>query len=187
MRPLPPTQWDESLRPVLDDMKDRPLNVHCLMANHPKLLQSWWDFRKYAVSGGDLSQRDCELIILRVSVHMKVWYEWASHVDRGLSSGLSLAEIQRVKRGPDATAWNERDKFLLTAVDELIESRGIGATTQDGLARHLTANQVMDVISIHSAYVMLACMINTWGLELDAHVLERLPESVTPDDFATGL
>ena len=37
MKPLPPTQWDESLQPVLDDMNGRPLNVHGLMANHPKL------------------------------------------------------------------------------------------------------------------------------------------------------
>ena len=93
MKPLPPSKWENSLQHVLDDMNGRPLNVHCLIANHPELLRSWWQFRNYTVGGGDLEQRDCELVILRVSVRMKTWYEWAAHVDRGLASGLSMAQI----------------------------------------------------------------------------------------------
>ena len=45
----------------------------------------------------------------------------------------------------------------------------------------------MDVIAIHGMYVTLACMINTWGLELDAHVRERLPESMTRENFMSRL
>ena len=41
----------------------------------------------------------------------------------------------------------------------------------------------MDIISIHGMYVILGCMINTWGLEVDPHVLEKLPEGITQDAF----
>ena len=84
MRPLPLPEWDDSLERVLDDMDGQPLNVHGLMANHPDLLNAWWDYRNYSVRGGALDQRDCELVILRVAVHMRNWYEWAAHVDRAL-------------------------------------------------------------------------------------------------------
>ena len=187
MKPLPSTQWDESLQPILDDMNGRPLNVHGLMANHPKLLKAWWQLRNYSVSGGDLEQRDCELVILRVAVHMKVWYEWSSHVVRGLAAGLSLEEILRVKKGPAATEWDERDSVLLQVVDELLQSRRISASTQDRASQYFSANQLMDVIAIHGLYVTLACMINTWELELDTHVREHLPDSVTLDTFMSGL
>lgn len=103
MKPLHPKEWDESLKHVIADMKGRPLNVHGLMANHPDLLNAWWDFRNYSVRGGALEQRDCELVILRVAVQVRSWYEFASHVERGIAAGLSIEEIENVRQGPDST------------------------------------------------------------------------------------
>ena len=183
MQPLPLQQWDESLDHVVNDMNGRPLNVHSLMANHPELLNAWWRFRNYAVRGGNLKQRDCELIILRVAVHMRSWYEWASHVDRGLATGLTLEEIERVHLGPDADEWDNHDATLLQALDELIAQRRIAAETQKRLSSHFTENQVMDIIAIHGMYITLACMINTWDLALDQEVKDRLPAAVSKIDF----
>lgn len=183
MRPLPLPDWDESLGRVLDDMDGQPLNVHSLMANHPTLLAAWWDFRNYSVGGGDLEQRDSELVVLRVAVHMRSWYEWASHVDRGLGAGLTAGEIERVQKLPVATTWNERDAFLLTAVDELVSERAISQSTQKILAEYFSANQVMDVIAIHGLYITLGCMINTWGLELDERVRTKLPDAFSREAF----
>jgi alkylhydroperoxidase family enzyme len=187
MQPLPLQEWNESLKDVLDDMRGKPLNVHQLMANHPQLLKAWWNYRNYSVNGGDLEQRDCELVILRVAVKMRCWYEWASHVDRGQLSGLSLAEIERVLNGSEAAAWSERDATLLKAVDELIDERSISADTQKKLADYFTPNQVMDVIAIQGMYVTLSCMINTWGLELDSGVQQRLPPQTTRDAFEAAV
>ena len=183
MQPLPLQQWDESLDHVVSDMNGRPLNVHSLMANHPELLNAWWSFRNYAVNGGALAQRDCELLILRVAVGMQCWYEWASHVDRGLASGLTHEEIDRVQQGPDAGEWNAHDAVLLRSVDELISERSITAATQQQLSQHFTAKQVMDIIVIHGMYVTLGCMIKTWGLVLDEAVESRLPDSVSQLEF----
>lgn len=183
MRPLPSSEWDESLQHVLDDMNGQPLNVHALMANHPDLLNAWWDYRNYSVRGGSLEQRDCELVILRVAVHMRSWYEWAAHVDRGLAAGLSENEIERVRKGPGATEWNERDAILLEAVDELVFERAISTSTLRILSEYLSAEQLMDVVAIHGMYVTLACMINTWGLELDENIKARLPKGLSEGAF----
>jgi len=136
------------------------------------------------VRGGTLEQRDCELVILRVAVHMRSWYEWAAHVDRGLAAGLSEDEIERVLKGPGATDWNERDALLLEAVDELVFERAISATTLKILSEYLDGRQLMDVVAIHGMYVTLACMINTWGLELDKRIEANLPEACSESAFA---
>jgi len=183
MKPVPLEQWDESLSYVIDDMNGCPLNVHSLMANHPDLLNAWWEFRNYTVRGGALTQRECELVILRVAVHLRSWYEWASHVDRGLASGLSLEEIQRVSQGPGAAEWSFRDTLLLQSVDELIGKRAITATTREQMTDHFSDQQLMDIIAIHGMYTTLSCMIDTWGLQLDEPVEDRLPDSVSRDDF----
>jgi alkylhydroperoxidase family enzyme len=183
MQPLPLQEWDESLSAVLDDMSGQPLNVHSLMANHPQLLNAWWNYRNYSVNGGDLAQRDRELVILRVAFHTGAWYEWASHVDRGQQVGLSLEEIERVANGPGAPDWPAKETALLTAVDELINKRAITAATQENLSGYFRANQIMDIIAIHGMYVTLGCMINTWSLELDERVEQRLPDGVSRARF----
>ncbi len=48
-------------------------------------------------------KRNAELVVLRTAVHASNWYEWASHVVRGLDSELSLTEIERVLSWPCAS------------------------------------------------------------------------------------
>ena len=181
--PLPPADWDPALRPIIDDMKGRPLNVHSLMAHHPTLLKALWDFRNYSVQGGELGRRRGELVILRVAVLMKAWYEWASHVERGLACGLSRAEIERVKAGAAAPGWDPAEALILTAVDELVAGHALSPETQHKLRDHYSIQQVMDIMAIAGMYVILGCMINSWGLELDQHVTEKLPADVTRESF----
>jgi len=183
VKPLSVEQWDDSLKPIVDDMKGRPINVHRLMANHPDLLKAWWSFRDYSVAGGALGRRSGELVILRVAVHMKAWYEWGSHVERGLACGLSLEEIERVKEGGDAAGWKTADALLLRAVDELVAGHSLSKGLQAELAGFFSPKQIMDLIAIHGMYVILGCMINTWGLELDEHIAAKLPDAVTREQF----
>jgi len=187
MKPLPLKQWDATLEHVVKDMNGRPLDVHSLMANNPDLLNAWWNYRNYAVHGGALTQRDCELVILRVAMHMRSWYEWAAHVDRGLASGLTIEEIERVRRGSGASGWDTRDMLVLRSVDELIDKHAIDSATQEKLAEYFSANQIMDIIAIHGMYVTLGCMINSFGLALDKSIERRLPASVSRDDFEQGV
>ena len=181
--PLPPRDWDASLKCILEDMKGAPLNVHGLMAHHPALLKAWWSFRNYSVQGGALGRRKGELVILRTAVHLRAWYEWGSHVERGLACGLSLAEIERVQQGPTAPEWNKSDAALLAAVDELNARRGLSPDSHAELRAHYDVPQIMDIMAIHGMYVILGCMINTWGLALDETVRAKLPEGVSQAAF----
>lgn len=179
MKPVPPQDWDKSLDHVVDDMNGRPLNIHSLMANHPPLLKAWWDLRMYLVNGGDLEQRHCELAILRIAVHRDSWYEWASHVVRGLACGLTLPEIERVKDGPDAHGWTEQEATLLRAVDELTKEQAISAASLGVAREHFSNQQMLDLIALHGMYNTIACMINTWELSLDAHIEAQIPKNLS--------
>ena len=183
LKPLAVSDWDASLSQVCDDMQGRPLNVHALMAHHPALLNAWWSFRNYGVGGGELGIRNGELVILRVALLLKSWYEWGSHVERALACGLTLAEIEQVKQGPLAVEWTPAEALLLKAVDELFAEHAISAETLDELYRHYTVRQVMDLIAIQGMYVILGGMINTWSLELDEQVEKNLPATVSKQRF----
>ena len=180
---LMPSDWDSSLRRIIDDMRGRPLAVHGLLANHPDLLNAWWDLRNHTVSGGELSQRQAELVILRVAWHMKNWYEWGSHVERGLAAGLKSVEIERAKAGPDAAEWNAADRLLLVAVDELLEQNCLGPAVLAELRACYSDRQLLDLIVIFGIYTILGCVLNTWPVELDSHVTEKLPPGVSRANF----
>lgn len=181
--PLPVNQWDVALQDIVADMHGQPINVHKLMAHHPDLLRAWWNFRNHAVRGGALGSRLGELVILRVAVHMKAWYEWASHVDRSLACGLSRVEIERVKQGAVAPGWTQQEQAVLQAVDELVSEHAIAPATLTTLQQACTLQQILDLISIQGMYVILAGMINSFGLELDASVQKRLPAGMNQADF----
>ncbi|WP_188751900.1 carboxymuconolactone decarboxylase family protein [Marinobacterium zhoushanense] len=181
--PLPTEHWDSSLIQVIEDMKGDPINVHKLMAHNPALLNAWWDFRNHSVNGGALGKRLGELVILRVAIHMRAWYEWGSHVERGLACGLTLEEIERIKAEPRPEQWSDKEYLLLLAVDELITRHGLSPELLAKLQDCYSDAELMDLIAIHGMYVILGCMINTWGLELDEHVREKLPPGITRDGF----
>ncbi len=180
--PLPAADWDESLAGVIEDMDGRPLNVHALLAHHPALLRAWWDLRNYSVAGGDLGRRNTELVILRVALHMQCWYEWGSHVERGLDAGLTVDEIERVGSGA-MDDWPPAEAALLAAVDDLASGLAISPDTLARLDEHFSTRQVMDLILVYGVYVTLGSMLNTWPIELDRHVRDKLPEGQTEAGF----
>lgn len=185
LKPLPVEQWETSLSRVIGDMHGSPLNVHGLMAHNPALLDAWWDFRMHTVSGGKLSRRHRELIVLRVAVHMRSWYEWASHVERGLAAGLTTAEIERVRRGTGDAGWAVDDALILRAVDDCFQHQGMSADTLGELRDRFSSAQILDILAIHGMYVLLGTIINTWDLELDESV--KLPQGMTRETWRDGL
>ena len=181
--PLALQHWDKKLDQIAEDTRGAPINVHQLMANNPSLLKAWWNFRNHAVEGGTLGKRAGELVILRVAVHMQAWYEWGSHVDRALACGLTIDEINHVLSYSTAEGWGATDAVLLRAVDDLIAHHCLTEQIQTQLAQHFSTEQVMDIIAIQGMYVILACMIKSWGLTLDQQVQERIAEQASESDF----
>lgn len=187
LQPLPPEHWPEQLEAIKQDMQGQPIRVHQLMANHPDLLQAWWNFRNYSVAGGSLGKRKGELVILRVAIHMQAWYEWASHVERALACGIRMAEIEQVHRLDAHQYWPEDEAWLLLAVDELVQINRLSQQTQQQLQRHYSPQQQMDIMAIQGMYQILACMINSWGLTLDPQVAKRLPEGFIESEVVPRL
>lgn len=181
--PMDVSQWPPELEAIARDMAGKPINVHKLMANNPMLLNAWWTFRNHSVSGGTLGPRKAELLILRVAVHMKSWYEWGSHVDRALKLGMTVDEILRVLEFEPDGDLPEEDDCLLCAVDDLTRYHRIRPVTLTALEQHHSNAQIMDIIAIHGMYVILAGMINTWGLTLDAEVFERIAAHTSEASF----
>jgi len=143
------------------------LNIFRTLAHHPKLLKRWLVFGNHVLAKSTLSPRDRELLILRVGWLCRAEYEWAQHVVIGLRSGLSEEEIERIPAGPEAEGWQDFDRSLLRATDELHGDSFITEDTWTALCERYDTQQLMDLVFTVGQYQLVSMALNTLGVQLD--------------------
>jgi len=167
--PLPEDEWGDESQELLRrlDGERRVLNIYRTLAHHPKLLKRWSVFGSHVLFKNTLPARERELLILRTGWLRRSEYEWGQHVRIARGSGISDAEIERVKEGPDADGWDEADAALLRAADELIADAFITDETWQALAGRFETEQLIDVIFTVGQYNLVSMALNTLGVQLD--------------------
>jgi alkylhydroperoxidase family enzyme len=182
IRPLPPERWPAGMRDALAALVppeprhplparggDRPkgLNVLGTLAHHPALARAYHCFNGHVLFATTLSERQRELVVLRVAALRRAEYEWAQHVVLAADVGLGPDEVARIAVGPDAPGWSPLDRALLAATDELVADAAIGDATWDALASELDEQQLMDLVFTVGAYDVLAMLFRSFRVELD--------------------
>lgn len=152
---------------------DHALNLFRTLAHHSKLLRSWLPFGGRLLWGGELPERDRELVILRVAWLCGSDYEWGQHLGMARAAGLTDPEILRVVAhdpDPDTASnsdpdWPEHDALLLAAVDQLVGDHVIDAATWTGLADSYDDVQLIELTMLAGHYAMLAGTLNSIGTQ----------------------
>ena len=112
--------------------------------------------------GGALTPRHRELAILCVGWLCKAPYEWGEHVDIGKRvANLTSEEIERVTRGSAAPGWNEDDRAIIRAVEELHQDAMISDETWAALARSLNDQQLIELPILVGQYQGIAYFQNS--------------------------
>ncbi len=160
LSPLPPSQWDASLKPVLDDL-ETPLNIHNVIARHPALMLNYVDFRNHIVKTSSLSGRQRELLVLRTAHNTGSEYEWSHHVVRSRAIGMSEEEIDRVRHGAGARGWTEEEALLLKAADDMYADKEIARPTWAAMCAIFGDQQLLDIIFTVGTYFIMATILKT--------------------------
>ena len=163
LTPLPPEQWDASLKPVLENL-GTPLNIHNVIARHPALMTSYLDFRNHIVKGSSLTGRQRELLVLRTAHNTGAAYEWEHHVVRSRAIGMTDEEIGRVRHGAGAAGWDEEDRLLLKAADDMHRATEIERPTWAAMCATFGDEQLLDVIFTVGTYLIMSTILNTVGV-----------------------
>ena len=115
----------EALAPMTGAAKDvtrsggHILNIFRTLVHAPKALTAFLAWGGYILSRrNSLSERDRELVILRVGYNCRSGYEWVQHVEIGKRAGITDAEIDALKKGAGAN-WSAADAALIRACDDL--------------------------------------------------------------------
>jgi alkylhydroperoxidase family enzyme len=145
----------------------RVLNIFRTLAHAPKALTAFNSWGGYILSRRSaLSERDRELVILRTGYNCRSGYEWTQHKRIGLDCGLTEAEIERIKAGPDAGGWSDIDAAMLRATDELTGDHFITDATWAALAP-LGDKGRMDLIFTVGQYTQVSMILNSLGVQVE--------------------
>ena len=144
-----------------------PPNVFTTLARHRRVFRPWLRFAGTLMPGGTLPRQESELVILRVAHVTGCAYEWHHHERLGQRAGLSVEEIARVKDGPAAEGWTERQEALLAAVDGLHTDDRIDDALWARLTPHWSETELIELCLLTGHYVMLAMTLNTLGVQPD--------------------
>jgi AhpD family alkylhydroperoxidase len=144
-----------------------PPNIFLTLGRHRGLFRGWLHFAGRLMPGGKLPRRETELVILRVAHVTGCSYEWDHHVRLGRRAGISAEEVERVKQGPEAAGWGNREGAILTAVDELLRDGDVSDETWTALRRHLDERLLVELVMLTGHYEMLAKTIRTLRIQPD--------------------
>ena len=189
---MPFNQWSPEMREALTALappaphprlsgRGRPEDVNILgtLAHHPALARAFFTLQGHLLRATTLTERQRELVIMRVATLRHSVYEWAQHIFVARKAGLTDLEIAWIAWGPDAPAWSESDASLLRAVDDLDRDGVITDDTWVVLSTHLDVRQMLDLIFTAGSYRMLAWMVASLGVALDDDLRGALKRAST--------
>ena len=144
----------------------RPANALSVLAHYPELAEAFLTFNRHLLYFNTLSERTCELVVLRVAWLRRSAYEWAQHAAAAVEVGITPEEIDRITQG-SLEGWPPEDALILRAVDELHHHGTWSDPTWNELADSLDTRQIMDLLFTVGAYDTLAVAFNCFDLPLD--------------------
>jgi alkylhydroperoxidase family enzyme len=163
----------EALAPMEEASKDvtrtggHILNIFRTLVHAPKALTAFLAWGGYILSRrNSLSERDRELVILRVGYNCGSGYEFTQHTRIGLDAGLTEAEVEAIKAGPDDPSWNEADRAMLRATDDLTRDFHVSDASWAALSS-FSDKQKMDLVMTVGQYTQVSMMLNSFGVQLD--------------------
>jgi AhpD family alkylhydroperoxidase len=145
----------------------RDAHLFSTLGRQRSLFRAWLRFSAQLMPGGKISRHETELVILRVAQLRKCSYEQDHHVRLGRRVGIDAAVLERIALGPTASAWNERHRALLTAVDQLVGTKDIDDPTWSALLDHYAAPQLIELCLLVGQYEALATTIATLRIARD--------------------
>ena len=131
-----------------NSMNGRIFNIFKVLAHHPKLVKRWTPFAGHILGKQTLPFRDRELLILRIG-------------------GISDADITRLKDGPKAAGWTEKEAALLQVADDLFDSSVVADETWETCTKHYSTEQLMDAVFTVGQYNLVSWALNSFGVPLD--------------------
>jgi alkylhydroperoxidase family enzyme len=143
------------------------MHLFTTLGQHKLLFLSFLPYSGVLLNWGKLPKRDKELVILRVGQLRGSEYELQQHRRLAKTRGLDSALQDKIFAGPTAVGLTDRQRALLTAVDEFVLNRDLSDDTFADLSAHLSHEQLIEFCSLAGHYDAIAAILTTLRVPMD--------------------
>ncbi len=141
-----------------------PAKTMAVLAYQPDLLAPFLGWAAALALNGVLSNRDHELLALRVSSNCKSEFEWVEHVEYARDAGLGEEAITAAAEPTDEFEWTDAQLALLHAADDLHKHDHVKDKAWTNLAAHYDKPALVEILFVVGQYTMLSMVANAAGV-----------------------
>jgi hypothetical protein len=135
--------------------------LYLQMMRHFDLARISLDMTIQLCVNGKLPGRDRELTILRVLWLCGSPSPYGEHVFMAKLNGITTEEVRRIREGSTAEGWNEHDRALLSAVEQLVDRKLVDDETWAVLTKDWDDAQKHEFAIVVGQYLVSAIYHNT--------------------------
>jgi len=114
-----------------------------------------------------LDPRLREIAILRTAKDCHSVYEWTQHVPAAKHVGVTEEQIAALENWQNAGCFNELERFVLQLTDEVNASVKGRRETLEGLKKHLSTGEIIELLIIIGHWRQTASILETTEVELE--------------------
>lgn len=160
----------ERLRVIYGYPPGTPLShFFATLANSPEFFAGYIALGVTATEQSALSRRVRELAVLRAGWLYGAPYIWGEHVHATRGTLFTPDDIERITLGSQAQGWDDLERAVLCAVEELHRDAMISDTTWAVLVAYLDARQLLELPILVGHYAMTAFVQNSLRTGLSEH------------------
>jgi alkylhydroperoxidase family enzyme len=143
------------------------LNVQRMTANAQKIFAERSRLSNALFTQTTIDPKLRELAILRTAKDCHSVYEWTQHVPAARHVGITDQQINAIDDWQNATCFNDVERLVLKFTDEVNASVKAGRETLEGLKRHLSAGEIIELLIIIGHWRQTASILETTEVELE--------------------
>jgi hypothetical protein len=159
-------------------------SVRLMVGHHPDLAegmrQTAWLFLDPSRSSLDLPTR--EVVVARTLARSHCEYQWGIH-QAVFGNAARFTEAKRVSvvhGGSWDPVWEEKERALLDAVDEVVDTSTLGDKKWATLLSYLSPQQALEMLALIGWYQLNSYLSNAVQLPLESFATPFPPPPATP-------
>jgi alkylhydroperoxidase family enzyme len=130
--------------------------------------------------GRKLEPRFRELAILRTAIAGDCRFEYSQHLKVARTVGISDAKLKALKSWATSEHFDQAERAVMAAADELISRNLVEDATFAALKRHFTDEQIVELFMVIATYRMHGLLVRALHLEFDNDTTARMEEVPGP-------